>query len=590
MVYRLARLGVLFEQTTAIKKWANGIQVFEGYVRELLEQRSIPYSWLDRVEEAVSGQYDLVLAVLVDDLPRRTQEALLDYMNRGGIVVGYGSLNGLARDMGFRPVRHAQTGYAYVDGGEPAQTGLRFTQGCAWIKASGEGYRPQIAYAAAGRLEPEGYSGGELPALVSIRVGKGKLERWAIDIPNTIVRLQQGDGPVLSDGIPAADGTAELNDGLLKADDGGVMDWDKDRLQTPNGTPYMAYPYADYWRERWLSHLVSVCAGIGLTLPFADLLPDGVEGIAAISFDSDMNDNDSAETALRILSVHQVRSSWCILEPGYRPSIYDAAREDGHEIGLHFNAMESQGGRWSQEEFADQCRWFKSAAGEQRIGFNKNHYTRFEGWDDLFLWCEQNGIPLDQSRGPSKRGNVGFLFGTAQPYRPIASLRESNRLFQVLEVGFLSQDMGLDGWGDRSAIGLFLDTVQSVRGVAHFLFHQIYLLTDPAVREGFNDVVEQAKAKGFEFWTSGQLVAWENTRRSLKWSQPAPGRLSVERAVDGPGVVVYIPVPDGAQADGPVEYRYGHPCRRTVVHKELKLDTAHPNPKEEKSDCANSLI
>ena len=55
--------------------------------------------------------------------------------------------------------------------------------------------------------------------------------------------------------------------------------------------------------------------------------------------------------------------------------------------------------------------WLTAATGPAAIS-NKNHYTRWEGRLQFFEWCERLGIQAEQSRGPSKLGCTGFLFGT----------------------------------------------------------------------------------------------------------------------------------------------------------------------------------
>ncbi|MFX9665028.1 hypothetical protein ABTO78_20435, partial [Acinetobacter baumannii] len=91
---------------------------------------------------------------------------------------------------------------------------------------------------------------------------------------------------------------------------------------------------------------------------------------------------------------------------------YDRIRAEGHEVAFHYNAVEADEGIWDEAEFSRQLDWLKRAAGTPSVASNKNHLTRIEGWGELFRWCEKYGIEADQTRGPSKKGNVGFIFGT----------------------------------------------------------------------------------------------------------------------------------------------------------------------------------
>src|SRR5690606_23770950 len=109
--------------------------------------------------------------------------------------------------------------------------------------------------------------------------------------------------------------------------------------------------------------------------------------------------------------------------------------------------------------------WFKTTSGLAQIASNKNHLTRVEGWGELFRWCEANGIASDQTRGNSKRGNIGYLFGTCHPYFPIAWSDERNRFYDVLEISFLYGDFL---HVDTSIIPPFLEQAIRVEGIAHF--------------------------------------------------------------------------------------------------------------------------
>src|SRR5690606_41341508 len=129
----------------------------------------------------------------------------------------------------------------------------------------------------------------------------GGIADWAVDLPYTVVGLQQGTRPVHSDGLPAPDGTAGIDDGILKADDGFEMDWDVDRLATETGERYFAHPYADWWKEVLLQSLLRTVIDREWTLPFVDYWPSGISQVAMISLDSDWNVDESAETPLRLL-------------------------------------------------------------------------------------------------------------------------------------------------------------------------------------------------------------------------------------------------------------------------------------------------
>src|SRR5690606_27580886 len=120
-----------------------------------------------------------------------------------------------------------------------------------------------------------------------------------------------------------------------KADDGMELDWDFDRKQTETGMPYFAYPYADYWRQVLLSHLIRCALAKGLTLPFISNWPEGTEHVALISFDSDFNRNETAATTLDELKELEVASTWCMIEPGYSSDIYERVLKEGHELALH---------------------------------------------------------------------------------------------------------------------------------------------------------------------------------------------------------------------------------------------------------------
>ncbi|TLS52059.1 hypothetical protein FE782_11870 [Paenibacillus antri] len=566
MTVATAKVALLFEEKAAQLRWQYGLNVFQLYIQEVLGHAGISYTMLEDADDARLSEADVVVAGLTADT-QESAEALWRYAELGGTVVAYGGLNKLAARLDCVRSQATGTGYAALDGrAEP----IRYLQAEVWTPKE-----PTPAVTAKGTLRngtPDGPAIG--PALLSFQVGKGSVHRWAVDIPSTIVALQQGAAPVLQDGVPAKDGTGALDEYILKADDVCEMDWELDRRTTDTGAVYYAFPYADYWREALLGHLLGAAAERGLAIPFLDVWPDGVEQVALISLDSDMNEDAAAETTLDVLKACGVPSTWCMIEPGFGEAVYKRAVREGHELAFHYNALEQEKGVWGAQEFKRQLEWARRATGRQGIVSNKNHYTRFEGWGELFRWLEAADIQADQTRGPSKKGNIGFLFGTCHPYFPIAWSDEENRMYDVLEVGFLTQDLNHPMLADDSVAVPFLDTVRGVRGLAHFLFHQTHIHHKEPVRQAVAKVVAEAERRGFAFWTCEQINEWERSRRSVRIrGAGADGAIEAEAGTLAQDAVVWVPRTAAFGSGEPTELRYGVPCVKRVLrakreHKE----------------------
>ncbi|MFC5402763.1 hypothetical protein [Cohnella soli] len=536
---RMAKVGVWFDRASAEKHWAHGLNTFGAYTEEILKDYGIPFESLAEWPEADACSYDVIVAAHAPD-DAGTASRLRSYAEAGGCVVSYGGLRCLARGLGFREGAPVSVGYATLPPSFEEGTPLRFLRAIPWL--DGEG--------------------GEGPTLRSIQVGRGRMERWAIDVPYTVVGLQQGTEPVLRDGIPAPDGSADVDEGILKADDGIELDWELDRLRTEAGSPYFAYPYADMWKDAMVGHLVRCAYSQGLSLPFLGFWPASAEHIAMISHDSDLNEDEHAVSTLEALDECGIQSTWCLIDPGYSPDVHARVAQAGHELAFHYNALEEDGGEWSEEAFSRQLRAIVQVTGHPNIVSNKNHYTRLEGWGELFRWCERHSIRVDQTRGPSKRGNVGFPFGTCRPYRPVAWADEKNRIYDVLEIGFQTQDLDQGYWSDSSVVGPILERTRRAQGIAHFLFHQVHIHNLSSVRRAMSAFVDGARADGFVFWTSGQAWHWHEARRSAAirgLSENGEPEITAKRPVEE--LVAWIPT---TEDDPDVESRFGVPCVKRV--------------------------
>lgn len=574
-MWRMVRIGVLVDSVAVERHWKYGMNQFSLYLMEILNEGGMPYTLLDNADRMSVHDYDIVIAVVTSD-DEATSRVAYEYIESGGTLIAYGGIAELAERMGA--TLQGKHGVGYANLGELASTNeqrlLRYLSAQSWDKGDANCHE-------LGRLKaltPDGEPAGAV--LQIYPVGKGALHRFAVDIPATIVMLQQGQEPVLSDGINAPDGTANVRDGILKADDRIALDWKYDRQQTETGQMYFAHPYADLWRDVLRSHLLRTVCELGLTLPFVDPWPEGVKQVATISHDSDLNLDESALTTLRLLKELDIHTCWCMIEPGFSAPIHNLIREAGHELAFHYNAVRHDNGFWDKDEFMRQVAWCKEALSLNEITSTKNHYTTFEGWGELFEWCESAGIQSDQTRGPSKSGNVGFPFGTCRPYFPIAWSNDRNRIYDVVEIGFQSQDPEIGRWSDSSVFVPFLEQISLVRGVAHFLFHQYHLHTQEArVGQALSLFVQEARKREFVFWTAGEINDWVRSLRRIRIQgvdskgQPVLQGDALEND-DGRSLlgkaVVWVPISNGMQTQAATDEIYGVTCAKYTVN-DLKL-------------------
>ncbi|RAV21884.1 hypothetical protein [Paenibacillus contaminans] len=479
-----------------------------------------------------------------------------NYVRNGSSLLAVGGVYGLEKVLGVSSAGKIREGWVQwsKDGDCPAaglQSSFHFFDAQA-VTTREEGIATWGSLSAslgviAAPQEAAGY-----PAITERRIGKGLAAMIGIDLMHTFFMIQQGV-PVVRDGLPAGDGSAAINEGIWKTDDGSVLDWQRDRdALEPGGVPFFLHPIVDEWRFvlQRVIHKLALSAGAPLAQVW--FWPGGVEGIGHISHDTDGNDPAYASVTLQKLSEAEVKSTWCIIMPGYDADINKRIAEAGHEIALHYNALgtEIPESHWSEEHFLFQLKGLNEQFPCRPIVSNKNHFLRWEGDVQFYRWCERAGISLEQSKGGTKQGNKGFLAGTCHPYVPIETASEGNRPFEVLSLPTLSWDPPTPARCTYEEALALTDRARDVYGVAHFLFHPgLAGISKEGVGDALVELVRYGRKKGLAWWTGEELVEWFRQRRQVQAELcrlPDGGyRLNVSAEQDVQGLTLLLAMDSG---------------------------------------------
>ena len=482
------------------------------YLTEILQRAGLFFELLPPARLERLFRRTKTVVILAGHLPLTSaqRQTLTVWVKQGGALIGIGGTSGLDEVFGIAGQSPLADGWIKVTAGKhPVTAGLRSSLHV----FGGYGLKPGAASSLADLEAGKHLACGS--AILENRFGQGRAILLGPDLIFSIVHIQQGLS-VLQDGQPAPDGSALLNDGVLKSEDGMVLDWQRDRVPAApdNGLVFLE-PISDELREIILRSIFHLARQQAIPLPMLWYWPGSLKAVGLISHDSDGNDPQKAAVLLEAMNRGHVKSTWCILYPGgYPREFYRQLKEQEFEIALHYDAK-TRGPKtsWSKDNFLFQHHWLLQEADLRHITSNKNHYTRWERRLDFFRWCDQAGINSDQSRGPSKKGAIGFPLGGSQPYFPLDDEADSPRLFKVLEVNLLTQDHVVTcppAYGQQ-----LLDSVLRHHGVAHFLFHPGHIL-EAGVADALAALLDYGRTRELQWWTNQQIFQWETLRRGVE--------------------------------------------------------------------------
>ncbi|RKN84064.1 hypothetical protein [Paenibacillus ginsengarvi] len=537
---------VIWNEKQAVHRWNQGRDEYTPYLFEILKQSGFAYTvwspeaWLNSRPQGVS-----IVAGLD---PRADWSGIFeDYCRSGNALLTIGDTHSLDAALGVKRVRSIKEGWIDWSGSALAD-GLRSSFhffGGTLVKAE-EGVETE------GAVTLSNGSPTSHPAVTFKAYPGGAAALLSVDLARTFCLIQQGIS-VVKDGVPSPDGSGLINDDIWKADDGSVLDWVRDRnALEAGGIPFYMHPIVDEFRLLFIRLLHRLSKTVSRTMAQVWFWPEGLEAVGHISHDTDGNAPEAAEVMLDRLKEAGIKSSWCIIMPGYPEALYKRIVAEGHEMALHYNALESEGCYWDEELFNEQLAALQSQmaaiGGPAHIKTNKNHYLRWEGDVQFYKWCERAGIVFEQSKGGTKQGNKGFLAGTCHPYLPMSDSADRNRIMKVYSNPTLAWDPPVPIRCTMPEAKVLLDRSKEVYGVAHFLYHPATMAAHDNVGSGFLELLRYGEEQGLVWWTALELYNWLELRRTVQATvEDGYLRITAERVCKG--LTVLLP-PDAALPEG----------------------------------------
>ena len=371
---------------------------------------------------------------------------------------------------------------------------------------------------------------------------------------------------VSCDAVGPGDGTIELDDGVLRAEDGTILDYATDR-QVVEGcaAPIFATPHADVIREIWIRAIVESIEACEKPFYMLWKWPDNASAVATAGIDCDIPDVDTVMQIRRTMMNFGMKPAWMVPPPGLPADLLRLLRDWGHSIGLLYReAVDGENiGLKTQHLMVSRT------AGSKGVSCIRPEGGRWQGYTRFYSSAERAGARLSMSKGGVQPGSVGYLFGTCQLFRP---LRFGGEPFQIQELPYCAHLSGTTA--PLAAIHELISSASRVEGCFQ-LSLKLSEFADQDTEHRLQDALIFLKQSQFKFFSPDELYWHDQARRDVRIKESASG-LALTCKRDAPGFTV-IQLGAGIEATSrdksfspAPEVRYGTLFTPFVINLEQK--------------------
>lgn len=464
--------------------------------REAIEHAGLRVEWLEECSPAWLETVDVLLLCGYGELSATHRDAIHEWVGDGGSLVCSGGTWGLEETLGVQPNgMHASSAQLRSNKKDrlwpPAAVPARFFGGTLCKPAGCE----TVATA------------NGLTAVSRHRVHRGAALFVGPHIGQTLTLMQMGRS-VESDAIGPSDGSARLDDGVLRAEDATHLDFDQDRTTIEGCAPFFGQPHADVVRECWIRAVLNACDLAGVSVPMLWMWPRHAAAVATLSFDCELFDTDSVFRVYRTLAMFGCAASWVVKAPGFSLNAFRAIRAWDHEVALLFDTDDAAG--WHEERLKIQLTAMRRASARPQILAFRPVDGKWRGLTRAYELAEAAGARLCMGRGGRQPGTMGFLFGTCHPYFP---MRRDGSSFYVAELpttlvepGEITKDPVCDA---------LLEQTLARHGCLHMVTRP-ESFDNPTIFASVRRLLSLCKQNRLEFMLPEEIFHFEKARRALR--------------------------------------------------------------------------
>lgn len=522
---------------------------FAPAYQETLDHAGVRYALAEVIDDAALRAFDVLLLCGCGELSPVETQVLTRWVANGGQLVVSGCSFGIGSLLGLKGAGvHLSHGRLL-----PAADGTLWPEGIKDIRFFGAKLHEVENGKARATI------GTRLAGLVQHDTGSGTTFFLAPHLGQTAETMQLGRS-VEADGIGPIDGTARLDDGILRAEDGIALDFSQDRT-TADGSPIpiFATPHADALRDLWLRTTLEALKRTRKAFTVLWHWPKGATGTAMITFEGDHSEGENTKLLSRVVASLGARAGWLTTSPGFSADVYKALKSVDHDAGLLFTAESLAD--WDGDKVKVEHLAITRASGQPNVGAVRPGDGAWYRHRLFYEMLERIGPRLSLSKGGRQPGTQGFPFGMCRPYRP---LQLDGTPYQSYELGYHAL---MPGFPDAAADAI-VRTCARLHGCFH-LSGPTDRAENPAYLASIQRILAIIKENKLRFIVPTELLEFEEARRALRMQMrhdvkstefvftsatPVEGLTLLIYGVDDPQTIA-----GGARANGETVRRYGLP-------------------------------